>query len=107
MTTTLEIEPPTLANQPALYLKKGNRLQLVTAEQCSVIRNIYNDGRGASEIRSDIHLHDSTGKRIGYVSYNGRVWIGDPKSKSMYELVEVPQRGVKTSAQCQSERWGK
>lgn len=85
---------------PNLFLKKGRQLQAITPEQCSIVREIYNDGRGSSEIRKDIYLYDETGARIGYVSYNGRVWLHDVEGN-----IEVPQRGVKTAAQRTAEGW--
>jgi len=85
---------------PDLYLKKGSMLQLITPEQCGVVREIYNNGRGSSEIRRDVILHDETGAKIGYVSYNGRVWLHDIEGD-----IEVPVQGVKTCAQRDAEGW--
>jgi hypothetical protein len=90
--------------RPDLYLKKGRMLLRITPEQCSVVRERYNAGRGSSEIRirdSDAFpLYDVTGAKIGYVSYNGRVWLHDVEGD-----IEVPQQGVKTAAQHASEGW--
>lgn len=85
---------------PDLYLKKGRNLQLITPEQCGVVRELYNAGRGASEIRGDIILYDETGEKIGRVSYNGRVWLHDIEGD-----IEVPVEGVKTCAQRDAEGW--
>lgn len=85
---------------PDLYLKKGRQLQRITPEQCGVVREIYNAGRGASEIARDISLHDETGAKIGHVSYNGRVWLHDIEGE-----IEVPVQGVKTCAQRDAEGW--
>lgn len=79
---------------PDLYLKKGRELQLITPEQCGVVREIYNAGRGASEIRNDITLHDKSGAEIGCVSYNGRVWLYDAEGD-----IEVPVNGRQTAAE--------
>lgn len=94
--------PPVAAAKwwPDIYLKKGRKLQLITPEQCSVVRKIYNAGRGASEIRKDIMLHDETGAVIGFVGYNGRTWLNDIEDR-----IEIPQEGVKTAAERQAEGW--
>jgi hypothetical protein len=85
---------------PDLYLRKGRTLQLITPEQCPVVRERFNAGRGASEIRGEMALHDEAGARIGYVSYNGRVWLHDIEGD-----VEVPVAGVATCEQLDAEGW--
>jgi hypothetical protein len=85
---------------PDLYLKKGRLLQQITPEQCGPLREKYNAGRGASEIRKDIILHDATGSRIGHVSYNGRVWLKDIEGD-----IEIPTQGRKTAEQRELEGW--
>lgn len=66
--------------QKALFLKKGQQLQPITAEQASqlmdVIRNATFSGGGGGRDVQDIKLYDGSGIQIGYVSMNGRVWIG-------------------------------
>ena len=86
---------------PDLYLKKGRNLQLITPEQCGPVRDIFNAGRGFSEIARDMVLHDRTGKKIGHVSYNGRVWLHDIEGN-----VEVPVRGCETCEQLDAKGWG-
>lgn len=86
---------------PDLYLKKGRRLQRITPEQCGAVREIYNAGRGASEIAREMTLHDETGAKIGWVSYNGRVWLHDAEGD-----VEIPVAGVPTAAERALAGWG-
>ncbi len=105
ITALVQVPAPTATSTntqwwPDLFLKKGRKLQKITPEQCAVIRELYNDGRGSSEIRSDIKLHDETGMVIGRVSYNGRVWLHDIEGE-----IEVPQIGVKTCKQRDAEGW--
>lgn len=85
---------------PKLFLKKGRQLQAITPEQCGPLRDIYNDGRGMSQIRKDIYLYSQEGKKIGYISYNGRVWLNDIEGE-----IEVPVQGRKTAAQRELEGW--
>lgn len=85
---------------PDLYLRRGNKIALITPEQCGVVRELYNRGRGFSEISQDIYLHDVTGEKIGHVSYNGRVWLHD-----VGRNIEVPVAGKKTCKQCDAEGW--
>ena len=73
---------------PSLYLKNGCDLQPIAPEQCGHEREIFNDGRGASEIPRDMGLYNRMGKKIGHVSYNGRVWLHGVEGN-----VEVPVRG--------------
>lgn len=90
---------------PDLFLKKGRKLLQVTPEQCGEIMERKRDdeamrtGRGSSGVR-DIPIHDIDGKRIGYVSFNGRVWLHDIDGKK-----EVPQKGFKTAAECAADGW--
>jgi hypothetical protein len=106
MKTLIQVSPPSsgaVANAkwwPDLYLRKGRALQLITPEQCGPVREIYNAGRGSSEIRREMELYDETGERIGHVSYNGRVWLHDIEGN-----IEVPAQGVKTCAQRDAEGW--
>lgn len=85
---------------PTLHLKKGRKLIAATPEQLAVVREIYNAGRGASEIRNDVLIYDETGTRIGHVSYNGRVWIEDIEGD-----IEVPQADRPTAAQRELQGW--
>ncbi len=55
--------------------------------------------RPSSEVRN-ILLHDIDGKRIGYVSYDGRVWIHDIDGDK-----EIATNGAKTAAQHEVEGW--
>lgn len=41
-------------------------------------------GYGASKL-PNLKLYDVDGRQIGFVSYNGRVWLGDADNK-----VEIP-----------------
>lgn len=85
---------------PKLFLKKGNKLAEITPEQCGPVRQLFNAGRGFSEIRGEMWLHDETGQRIGHVSYNGRVWLHDVEGN-----IEIPVSGVKTVEQRNAEGW--
>lgn len=100
----IQVAPPSAADSaqwwPDLFLKKGRQLQAITTEQCAVVRELYNAGRGASEIRKDVELFDADGEKIGHVSYNGRVWLHDIGGN-----IEVPQRGIKTAVQRDAEGW--
>lgn len=63
---------------PSLFIKKGRNLQQVTPSQCYDLMIIYRGDKGASEMRKPwIDLFDSEGTKIGRVSYNGRVWVGE------------------------------
>ena len=84
---------------PALYLKKGRALQRVTPEQAAVVMEIHAADRASDDV-DDIPLHDAAGAQIGYVSYNGRTWLGDLRHHA-----EIPQRGRKTCAQLDREGW--
>lgn len=78
---------------PDLYLKNGRTLQQVSVPQLAKFADAYreaamNDGRGASDT-PEIKLYTINGKkpeRIGYVSWNGRIWLHDVEGD-----VEVPQ----------------
>lgn len=93
---------PTATTQwwPTLHLKKGRKLIAATPEQLAVVREIYNAGRGASEIRNDVLIYDETGTRIGRVSYNGRVWLEDVEGD-----IEVPQTDCPTAAERELKGW--
>lgn len=75
---------------PDLFLKKGRTLQAVTVPQLVAVADKYreaamNDGRGASDT-PEIKVYGEDGKRIGFVSWNSRIWLNDVKGD-----VEVPQ----------------
>ncbi len=63
---------------PALHLKKGKLLQPILAAQCAKLMAVYRGDQGASEMSKPwIDLFDSTGNKIGKISYNGRTWLHD------------------------------
>lgn len=87
---------------PDLYLKKGRLLRQILPEQCGAVMELYRDGRGFSEMpSSSIPLYTITGKRIGHISYNGRVWLDDVDGQE----IEIPVAGYKTAAQHEAEGW--
>ncbi len=73
---------------PDLYLKMGRKLMQIQPEQCAKVREMYNGGRGSSEIARDVMLHSMDGEEIGHVSYNGRVWMHDIEGD-----IEIPVKG--------------
>lgn len=112
MKTLIQVPVPkhTEANSrwwPDLYLRKGRRLLQVTPEQASKLMDIQRDGdsalgeypRSRSEVK-DIRLHDIDGRHIGFVSFNGRVWLNDIDGRK-----EIPLAGVKTAAQHEANGW--
>ena len=69
---------PTAVPATKLFVRSGNELREVTPEQASLAMQRIREesGRGASTL-GPMDLYDSNGKKIGHVSYNGRVWLGD------------------------------
>lgn len=101
----IETAPPVRTDAPeqwwpTLHVKKGKKLFPATPEQLARLREVYNDGRGASEIRNDIMIFDDAGTHIGRVSYNGRVWLEDIEGD-----IEVPQADRPTAAQRELQGW--
>lgn len=114
MPTTTESKPhaageaatPTTQWWPDLYLRRGHELQAITPEQAAELMELYRDGRGSSEMQKPwIDLHDIDGNRIGFVSYNGRVWIGHPNKTSSQGNREIPVGERETAAQREQEGW--
>lgn len=65
---------------PTLFIKEGNKLYQVTAEQASKIfsdmaRQLRQQGVGPRDTGS-MKLYDANGNQVGYVSPNGNVWRG-------------------------------
>lgn len=76
-----------------LYLKYRNELFAIDVDQCSPLMEPYKGGRGVSEMPySCIDLYDDNGKRIGEISYNGRIWLDTGDGK-----IEVPREGRPTA----------
>lgn len=66
----------------ALFLQVGGKCFPVASfkeasDKFSVVRDAI--GNGASETPSPL-LTDSTGRVIGHISYNGRIWPGTPQA---------------------------
>ncbi len=103
----MQNEQATLEMVPTLFLRNGRRLLQVTAQQASDAMSALHKASVAKygETRNirNIPLHDIDGKQIGYVSYNGRVWLGGPSHDN--SSVEIPLKGVKTAAQHEAEGW--
>lgn len=80
---------------PKLFLDvSGKRYPVASAQQASELFSAARDksGLGASGIPTP-RLYDGAGNQIGYVSYNGRVWEGDPMAPTvdMAKLVYDPR----------------
>jgi len=87
---------------PTLYIRRGRYLRQVTPVEASRLMEMQRaSGCGSSRVR-DIPLHDIDGRVIGKVSFNGRVWLGEPGRD---RGVEIPLPGVKTAAECEAEGW--
>lgn len=78
----VEVAPPDRGGDspwwPALHLKKGRKLQVITPAQCRALGDEYRDramadGRGASDT-PPIKLHDADGRLVARVSWNSTVW---------------------------------
>lgn len=78
---------------PEIFIGKGRQLQRVTPEQCAKLMEIHAGDRPNDDV-DDIPLYNAEGVQIGYVSYNGRTWLGD-----LRHHIEIPQRGVPTAAE--------
>ena len=92
---------------PLLFLRKGNLLRQITADQASALMRAMRDatyaqGLGANDVPY-LNLHDCNGRQIGYVSTNGRVWLGS--RKNWQSNTEVPVTGVKTVAEHEADNW--
>jgi len=88
---------------PTLFVRNGRRLTQVTADQASVAMEQARDACGLGGSKTpNIKLYNIDGVQIGYVSYNGRVWLG---SETSMRNVEIPTRGQKTAAQHEAEGW--
>lgn len=64
-----------------LFLRRGNQLAEVTPRQASVAMGAIRErammnGQGSRDTRN-LSLYDIDGRKIGYVSWNGRVWSND------------------------------
>lgn len=93
-----------IKTHPDLYLKKGRELIQIPLEKCGPLMEIFKDGRGFSEMHvCHIRLYDMRGIPLGYISYNGRVWLGDPRN--LTGNTEIPQTGCPTVAQRDTEGW--
>jgi hypothetical protein len=70
-----------ITTKPKLFLRDGLRMAAVTPEQASLTMRFRREqamecGLG-SRSTPDLLLYDIDGKRIGRVSWNGRVWLND------------------------------
>lgn len=91
---------------PQLFIRKGRALLQILPDQCGPLMAKYRNGRGVSEMRKpEINLCDIDGNAIGYISYNGRAWLGDCNKTEHEDRVEIPQAGIKTAAQREAEGW--
>lgn len=92
---------------PRLYIRRGRTLIEVTPVQASRLMEAQRERTigchgSARDLCRDIPLHDIDGRVIGRVSFNGRVWLGEPGRE---RGVEIPLPGVRTAAQCEAEGW--
>lgn len=60
-------------------------------------------GLGASEMPGVPEIVDAQGRAVGYISYNGRVWPGDPREwkpgvQPLYDNRDVPECGMELPA---------
>lgn len=84
-----------------IYLKNGDQLQKVTPEQAAEVMRVYSSQFDDPISVPTIKLYDADGRKIGYVSYNGRTWLGDPDG----DQIELQQLGRKTCKQRDVEGW--
>ena len=79
--------------RPTLYTLEilGRHIRVANAEEASKVVSAIRDesGAGASEMGSSFPVREN-GVLIGYVSYNGKVWKGDPADSENAELVYDP-----------------
>lgn len=90
-----------------MFLQIGSRrYQVYSYEQASQMFCKARDrfGEGASKTPSP-RLVDGDAKPFGYVSYNGRIWRGDPLnwSNETTTLLYCPQGGADPYARCRAE----
>jgi hypothetical protein len=69
----------------------GRKIRVANAEEASRVVSEIRDrsGAGASEMGSMFPIRED-GVLIGYVSYNGKVWKGDPEDWKNAELIYDP-----------------
>jgi hypothetical protein len=69
----------------------GRKIRVANAEEASLVVSEIRDrsGSGASEMGSVFPIREN-GLLIGYVSYNGKVWKGDPGDWKNAELIYDP-----------------
>ena len=69
----------------------GRRFPVDNMEQASRLVSAVRDrsGAGASEMGAEFPIYED-GVVVGHVSYNGRVWKGDPRGGGKAELVYDP-----------------
>jgi hypothetical protein len=69
----------------------GRRFPVRNMEHASRLVSAVRDrsGAGASEMGAEFPIYED-GVVVGHVSYNGRVWRGDPRGGEKAELVYDP-----------------
>jgi hypothetical protein len=69
----------------------GQKVRVANAQEASLVVSDIRDrsGAGASEMGSMFPIRED-GVLIGYVSYNGKVWKGDPGDWKNAELIYDP-----------------
>lgn len=73
---------PIIPTDEAMFLQVGRmRYEVATLEQASLMFCLARDasGQGASQIETPMIVRQD-GAVIGHVSYNGRVWPGEPQN---------------------------
>jgi hypothetical protein len=102
-TLTIQQSKRVATTWPDLFLRKGRKLYPIRPDQFSAVRERFNDGRGMSEIKSELPmgLFNQYGEYIGHISYNGRGWLDQVTGPAL----EIPRPGCKTCEQLDAEGW--